>query len=378
MHTKNKSIRVAWIDNIKMFAMLSVMFGHISATYFSGEPYKDWVHHFLISWSMPLFIFISGYTGLSGILRIANFSDYHSYVMKISERILFPSLAYSCILEIFSLKIDHTIVAITILTLLFFMVRYKNYYEKTAYLSWAYSLGIFFLLLFNVLLGIFNQMWYFTQMLRYLILASTCCYFVKKFRRFSCFIILLAIIFAMMLKNYWYVNIELLSYFILGMCMKYYSFDDKLNKWGGNKISILLVAILLSCIAILFTRSFYFHTFYDFNVLELYKNGQLQLFYWRQLSGAFWCLAFMLLFSFISSKYTVFSSLGSKTLAIYAIHASIILVVSKYCSFRFEVSSFRAWCLVIFGTFLLLFLTVLIMTILEGNKYGRILFLGEK
>lgn len=234
MHTKNKSIRVAWIDNIKMFAMLSVMFGHISATYFSGEPYKDWVHHFLISWSMPLFIFISGYTGLSGILRIANFSDYRFYVMKISERILFPSLAYSCILEIFSLKIDHTIVAITILSLLFFMVRYKNYYEKTAYLSWAYSLGIIFLSLFNVLLGIFNQMWYFTQMLRYLILASTCCYFVKKFRRFSCFIVLLAIIFAMMLKNYWYVNIELLSYFILGMCMKYYSLDDKLNKWGGQ------------------------------------------------------------------------------------------------------------------------------------------------
>ena len=57
MHTKNKSIRVAWIDNIKLFAIISVMIGHVSATFFSGEPYKDIVHHVLISWSMPLFIF---------------------------------------------------------------------------------------------------------------------------------------------------------------------------------------------------------------------------------------------------------------------------------------------------------------------------------
>ena len=51
--------REAWIDAVRIFAMLSVVFGHSIGA--SGVVGRDGLVLWMVAWNMPLFIMLSGY-----------------------------------------------------------------------------------------------------------------------------------------------------------------------------------------------------------------------------------------------------------------------------------------------------------------------------
>ena len=60
----NRGQRIAWLDNVKMFAMLCVILGHVMTIVIktnvdlSGKI----IEHFIVAFNMPLFVIISGYS----------------------------------------------------------------------------------------------------------------------------------------------------------------------------------------------------------------------------------------------------------------------------------------------------------------------------
>lgn len=366
------SNRVAWIDNIKLFAIISVMIGHVSATFFSGEPYKDIVHHVLISWSMPLFIFISGYVGFRGFSRVMTWANLNQYLLKMAERIMIPSLAYSSITYIFRMDLLHIIAGLGGLFVVSLVVLDRELLRTRCYK--VYLFIIYSLLVVNVVFGLFNDMWYFTLLLRYTILAAFYFFLLNKYgnKVYYSIPIFLFLVFAW--KMPWYVNIELLLYFLLGAFLRKF---DLLEKWKVGKSLILVIFVSLIC-AIVSCIFFFFHTFYDYTVIDLFHTHNSVLFFARQLCGGCWCLAITCTIILFSKKYSIFSFWGGKTLPIYGIHATLILVMVHFIKIRCCILGGVSWLYVGCATFVMFLVTIILCSIASKSRYGRLLFLGEK
>ena len=68
----NRGQRIAWLDNVKMFAMLCVILGHVMTIVIktnvdlSGKI----IEHFIVAFNIPLFVIISGYSNLNTFNKI--------------------------------------------------------------------------------------------------------------------------------------------------------------------------------------------------------------------------------------------------------------------------------------------------------------------
>lgn len=81
--------RIAWIDNVKMVAMLFVIIGHTWRIIHCDLPV--WMSLFIGTFNMPLFVMMTGYTSVKSIDRIDNIIALRDYLLKITKRILVPS-----------------------------------------------------------------------------------------------------------------------------------------------------------------------------------------------------------------------------------------------------------------------------------------------
>ena len=97
INSVSRGSRIAWIDNIRLFAILCVIFGHC---WYLGDPnalggYEVAGYHFqklfIVSFNMPLFVFLSGYCAYNGITSIKSFDSLVSYWKKIAMRIAIPT-----------------------------------------------------------------------------------------------------------------------------------------------------------------------------------------------------------------------------------------------------------------------------------------------
>lgn len=92
--------REAWIDNIKMFAILCVVVSHCFH-YFTLQPYEVFpIRPFINAFNMHLFALISGYNVYRSMSKIDSLKNLISYVDKLSLRIALPCVAYSLISHI--------------------------------------------------------------------------------------------------------------------------------------------------------------------------------------------------------------------------------------------------------------------------------------
>lgn len=92
--------RIAWIDNVKAFAILCVVISHCFH-FFSSAPYEAFaIRPFVNAFNMHLFFFIAGVTSINGLRKIINFNLLLGYLHKIIWRISVPCFVYFIISHI--------------------------------------------------------------------------------------------------------------------------------------------------------------------------------------------------------------------------------------------------------------------------------------
>lgn len=88
--------RVAWLDNVKMYAMLWVILGHVMTIVIktnvdlSGRV----MEHFIVAFNMPLFVMLSGYSNFNAFNRIVDKQGLWNFIKKSTIRILLPVVTF--------------------------------------------------------------------------------------------------------------------------------------------------------------------------------------------------------------------------------------------------------------------------------------------
>ena len=94
MNTKCR--RLPWIDNMKMVAMMAIILGH-SYSYLHGTKIEGatLVQNVLISFAIPMFMFVAGITSYSGATRCETLQDLIVYIEKITLRLGVPNFLFT-------------------------------------------------------------------------------------------------------------------------------------------------------------------------------------------------------------------------------------------------------------------------------------------
>lgn len=77
--------RVAWLDNVKMYAMLWVILGHVMTIVIktnvdlSGRV----MEHFIVAFNMPLFVMLSGYSNFKLLIALWTSKGFGTSLRKV-------------------------------------------------------------------------------------------------------------------------------------------------------------------------------------------------------------------------------------------------------------------------------------------------------
>ena len=212
---KNTSSRIQWIDNLKFFLMIFVIFGHVKNLCDSSVTGMKIASEFWVSWDIPAFVFLSGYFSYKSISRIEVKEDLFRYIKRISLRMLLP-----------------LVVSIVILRLITFGK-----------------------------IGSFSSMW-FIDFLFYSLFTYSCLSFVFRQKHFvSCLVYLLL---SLGINKYY--MMDMMWYFVFGLLFKRYDILNQfvLKKSIGTNIMVGFVFTMSIVLFIFYTHDYKFY----FNPLE--------------------------------------------------------------------------------------------------------------
>ena len=140
----NKKERIAWIDNVRFFAMLCVILYHSSALVVNEYYYAGWI---IESFNMALFFFLSGLTSYNSIGRIESIKDWFDFFKKKFIRIMLPCLFVSL------LVFQKPCAFWFLLTLFYYLIAFASFHCLCSLLNisrnWAF-LSFSFLLFVNM------------------------------------------------------------------------------------------------------------------------------------------------------------------------------------------------------------------------------------
>lgn len=101
------SDRISWIDDAKMFAMFCVVFGHVSGLFSNKLVGFYPINTAIVSFNMPLFVFLSGYTASRSINKVESFGSLWNYFKKVGLRILVPALTFSSLAWLYTMDFEY-------------------------------------------------------------------------------------------------------------------------------------------------------------------------------------------------------------------------------------------------------------------------------
>lgn len=366
--------RIAWIDNVRLFAILCVVFGH---SCFHCDPEKlgysiwgfQWLTAFIVSFNMQLFVFLSGYCAWKGIEHIDTLKKLTEYWLKISKRVAIPAFVFNFWGGIIQNSVDRdikgTIVCAGVVLfscLTYYIgkkVRFKWIYESFAYIVLAYTL-------FR------SGFWFFTMLLQIMVMMSLVWYLKNRIGQAWVLVPLLFVSFivSLMIRASWTHTEEFVPFFVGGMLMGKYDFVRKL----GQKPWLMLFFMALGLLSFPLVRDM---DFYSISLMNLCSEGVSYIFVIRQLCAFCWILFFCLLFNTVINGRGTITKWGGYTLSIYMIHALINGYLREYILFMSGSDCF-IWlqCMLVF--FILVVTSILFITLFKKNEYSRVLLLGDK
>lgn len=362
-NTVKNTSRLAWVDNVKMMAMLFVILGHTWRIIHCDAPV--WMSLFIGTFNMPLFIMMTGYTSVRSIDKIDSLLKLKDYCFKITKRVLVPSAVFWSFavvvltilkyLQTSELSVDRIVELFLriIAVVLFVFAFYVRNNEKGR-------------IMFNILcilaipIALKGSSYWFLSMI-----WCVCCavaiasYIVHKIRNWGGYIslyILASLVYLGFAYTYSAIgasiNIELfVHFFLIGYALSKFGIFDYLYKYT-IVLSILSIAIGIALLG----RNFVF---------------PLSL-----VSGVAICLFFMLMIRKVSHGYNRFSYWGSQTLALYMVHAFIIYICYKL-PFTYTIEGVKYLLYAIPTAAIITILSILIIKILMKYEVTRAYCLGE-
>ncbi len=318
--------RLIWIDNIKCFAILLVILGHLIQFIYYPKTFDDnHLFRYIYSFHMPLFMVVSGI--LVGLKPINNII---STIKKRAIQLLIPFFTWGIFSSIINKK--------NIINSLFEIIKYP---DRGLWFLWA----LFFIYLAFVVTIILNN----------------------RLRNFfiSCLIIFLGLYYF---TNYIinglygsYLITKFYFYYMIGyFFMNKRIFNSRLFKNKRFAISTLFLFIIL---AYFWKRiDFAFSPFNEFKFNKLFDSV-------FSITTALAGTISVILFFKTKTSNHIASYIGQRTLAIYAIHYFIIDIFKIIGNYNFYTIVFT-FPLIIIGSLLL-------ERLLSLNKFTSFFFLGK-
>lgn len=90
--------RMPWLDNIKFFAIFCVVLGHVLGFLTNHEIVGyELVQGIIVSFNMPLFFILSGFSSGEKILNITKLQELFFFILNNTIRILLPAYVFSTV-----------------------------------------------------------------------------------------------------------------------------------------------------------------------------------------------------------------------------------------------------------------------------------------
>ena len=310
--------RIAWIDNIRLFAILCVILYHSSQMVKNNIFYFGWV---IESFNMALFFFLSGMSSYKSFSKIGTSRDLFDFVKKKFTRILLPCIFVS--VAVFQRPCSFWFC----LTLFYYMIAFAC--TKFA----CYKLR-------------------FNEWLPYLLFAMLTLINIPKVGNDQEFIIS----------------------FTLGVLCSRVDVIEKIASLQYKKILIVSALCFFLWLLLLPNyMSFYNNQFYDLLLANNYHT-----FIVRNVIYLLFITSSMLLFMTKINKTFHISKYGGETLGMYIVHVTILAMFGEYGIIYSAPNALVGIICQILSFVLLTVVTILIVFLLGKWKWTNFLVLGNK
>ena len=373
----NHKSRLSWIDDIKAIAISLVIFGHaLGYNLFSKDiPFLESFNSWIVSFNMPLFVIISGYTNCRSLKKISSFDDVINYIDRSVNRLLVPSVMLTAIV-VFILGYYKN--SLDLLSGVFCILFYHFY---NYYLSKFSNILLRFLFLLSIIIvgSKYNYFW-FLPMLAILktIMAFIVWFVYKRSVKKTSFLTFFPFVVLCSFLPEWY------SEFALYYCFGFFLYEKGLiGSWKNKSImSQTFIICVFFAIGLLLMPISTQHDFYKYPLNFMAQNGLIGELLIRQIVGVSLSLSVILLIAKISKRQTWFTKLGIKSLYLYIYHVAIICLLPIFArTFHFKLfianDSWYMWGGILLYMILITSFSLILANLLSKLKVTRVYLLGK-
>lgn len=373
MNTKCR--RLPWIDDMKMVAMMAIILGH-SYSYLHGTKIEGatLVQNVLISFAIPMFMFVAGITSYSGATRCETLQDLIVYIEKITLRLGVPNFLFTNITGLVQNVHDSDWIkggghfAIPFLCVGLLIIKEKN---KGCLFA---SRLLLFVILVLAMLNKMTDFWFLRNLMQTLVLLACSTWITRKVGIDKGYWFLIPFVAMMVIyPSSFSGTLEFVLYFLVGGLLRQFIISDKgrITKALRKRSTSIFGLSLMLFFAVYSFFLLNFHDFYNYDAKFLFKNGSTEIFIFRQLCALSWIGFWTILLINLSKDYTVFSKWGSQTLGLYVVHVTFVCIPAIY-GLHVNIASAYGWLIYILIAVLLTILSLVAIELITKSPYGYI------
>lgn len=362
-------MRLAWLDNTKMVAMLCVVAGHVVSLFDNGVP--SFVQGLIVAFNMPLFVLLSGLTSLHGLQQLDHFDSLVKYEEKLLRHLVVPSVFLSaieqaCVSSLLGRK----------LWLIFFLVLALHW--KIKHQDWKTLSGRNGIIVRGLIAGALlvsslwlNMYWFLTMLMKLQMIMAVFCYLGNKKVESRILVPLSGLL--LWIGSYFFLDswtFEMCAYFVLGLVFKQLGIFESICNMP------ISLAVILTVVGCMFCQWFTIdYGFYSFGLDRLLAEGIGWVYIVRILVALFLSVAIVRLVYSVSNSYNWFSRMGQYTMSFYTIHVLILELLLKP-NLYFDNPENYKWLIGASCAIVLTTVSYLIIIVCERWCFSRGLVLG--
>lgn len=364
--------REAWIDAVRIFAMLSVVFGHSIGA--SGVVGRDGLVLWMVAWNMPLFIMLSGYTLVNRLKKTDTLKSVGLSAIQLGKRMIVPAVVIGNIMNCVGCvgKKEWLMLGLLLLSIIVILFLYKKYRQSNQ------ELYINIATIISVGLELTRtHFWFLAMLFLSMVILISIQWLTKRLEwsntaRNFIFISLIVIGGGYLDK---YEMGDMALYLLFGVMIV------ELNKKGidilKNQWLLFVLPIIGSALSLYIGNLIYF---YDYPEKVLFHNGQWYIYLLRLCCGACWSIWFMALMIRIVKRYNTICYWGTLTIGIYLTHGYFLRYIrsiySKYVDYD-AMNALSGIAIGVLPAFVLAAISIGCCYLFKRYRTTRELLLGE-
>lgn len=312
-----KSQRIAWIDNVKAFAILCVIIGHSQGLLEIPDSFSSNFGALIVAFNMPLFVIMAGWTALRSLERIVDLQSCQVFFEKLFERTVLPSVAFSALYAILQgeLFARRLWLVYSLLAIVYYLLKcdIPKVPERIRTLVRMFLSGVLIFLSFRV-----NYFWFLAMIIEFQALWGMLCWVFHRLKpELKLSLAFVAFVFFVFATTDGWLT-EFVIYYAFGMFLRY---SDAMDKWQKMPVWSMFLILAITAIVLRVTRSY---CFYGYGVAWLIQVGKGWIFALRQLNGLLLSMLAVYWVRKFTGSYNAWSRFGSFSMALYMVHSLIL------------------------------------------------------